>query len=70
MNECYRDFPTEILGNKKTDSSSEKVYYTVKKNDTLSGIAKRYGTTYQNLAKMNNIKNPDVIYVGQKIRVK
>ena len=45
-------------------------YYTVKKGDTLSAIAKKYGTTYQNLAKMNGIANPNKIYVGQKIRVK
>lgn len=43
------------------------VTYTVKKGDTLSGIAKKYGTTYQTLAKKNNIKNPNLIYVGQKI---
>jgi len=45
-------------------------YYTVKKGDTLSGIAKTYGTTYQNLAKINGIANPNKIYPGQKIRVK
>lgn len=45
-------------------------YYTVQSGDTLSGIAEKYGTTYQNLAKMNGIVNPNVIYPGQKIRVK
>lgn len=45
-------------------------YYTIKKGDTLSAIAKKYGTTYQNLAKMNGIANPNKIYAGQKIRVK
>lgn len=44
-----------------------QVVYTVKKGDTLSHIAKRYGTTYQYLAKINNIPNPNLIYVGQKI---
>lgn len=43
--------------------------YTVKKGDTLSGIAARYGTTYQYLAKINNISNPNLIYVGQKITI-
>lgn len=46
------------------------VYYVVKRGDTLSGIASRYGTTYQKLAQMNGISNPDRIYAGQKIRVK
>lgn len=45
-------------------------YYTVKKDDTLSSIAKRYGTTYQQLAKLNSITDPNVINIGQKIRVK
>lgn len=44
--------------------------YTVKKGDTLSGIANKYGTTYQKLAKDNNIKNPDLIYPDQKVEVK
>ena len=43
--------------------------YTVKKGDTLSAIAKQYGTTYQQLAKDNGISNPNLIYVGQKINI-
>lgn len=43
--------------------------YTVKKGDTLSAIAKRYGTTVQDIAKKNNIKNVNKIYVGQKLNV-
>lgn len=44
--------------------------YTVKKGDTLSGIAKKYGTTYQKIAKDNNIKDPNKIYVGQNLIIK
>jgi LysM repeat protein len=43
--------------------------YTVKSGDTLSGIALKYNTTYQKLAEYNNIANPSIIYVGQKIRI-
>ncbi len=49
---------------------SDKVYYTVKSGDTLSYIAYRYNTTVDKLVSLNNIKNRDLIYVGQKIRVK
>jgi LysM repeat protein len=35
----------------------------------LSGIARRYGTTYQKLASYNGIANPNLIYVGQKIKI-
>lgn len=43
--------------------------YTVKKGDTLYRIAAKYGTTYQAIAAYNGIKNPNVIRVGQKIKI-
>lgn len=43
------------------------VTYTVKKGDTLSAIAKKYNTTVKKLASLNNIKNVNKIYVGQKL---
>lgn len=46
------------------------VYYTVKRGDTLSSIASKYGTTYTYLARLNGIADPNRIYPGQKIRVK
>ena len=42
-----------------------QVTYTVKKGDTLSAIARKYGTTVTALAKLNNISNVNLIYVGQ-----
>lgn len=50
--------------------ASSKTYYTVKKGDTLSSIAKKYGTTVNQLASWNNIKNINLISIGQKLRVK
>ena len=47
----------------------QEAVYTVKKGDTLSGIAAKYGTTYQKLAKYNDIQNPNLIHVGQKIKI-
>ena len=43
--------------------------YTVKKGDTLSGIAAKYGTTYQKIAQDNGISNPNYIKVGQKLKI-
>lgn len=54
----------------KIDGSSSAKYYTVQAGDTLSGIAAKYGTTYQKLAQLNGIRNPNLIYAGQKLRVK
>lgn len=43
--------------------------YTVKAGDTLSEIAEDFGTTAQAIAEENGIKNPDKIYVGQKLTI-
>lgn len=43
--------------------------YTVQQGDVLWKIAEQYNTTYQELAKYNQIKNPDLIYVNQVIRI-
>lgn len=50
--------------------SSGAQYYTVKAGDCLSVIAQKYGTTVSQLQSWNGISNPDLIYAGQKIRVK
>lgn len=55
----------EILKPKET-----VITYTVKAGDTLSDIASKYGTTYQKIAKDNNIANPNKIYAGQKLIIK
>ena len=49
------------------NSTSKPKTYTIKRGDTLSGIAARYGTSWQSLQKKNNIKNPGLIYPGQRI---
>lgn len=46
------------------------INYRVKKGDTLAKIAKKYGTTVKKLAKDNKIKNPNLIYRGQLIKIK
>lgn len=43
--------------------------YTVQSGDTLSGIASKYGTTYQKLAQINGISNPNLIYPGQVLKI-
>ena len=43
--------------------------YTVKAGDTLSALAKRFNTTVDKLVKDNNIKNPNIIRVGQELKI-
>lgn len=45
------------------------VSHTVQQGDTLSSIARRYGTTWQAIANANGLQNPDQIYVGQKLTI-
>ena len=59
-----------IVNDKMAGKVVTPEYYTVKKGDTLSGIAKKYNTTVSKLAELNNIKNINKIYVGQTLRVK
>lgn len=43
--------------------------YTVQPGDTLSAIASAYGTSWQHLADINGIADPNLIYPGQTLRV-
>ena len=45
------------------------IVYTVASGDVLSGIAPRFGVTVAQIQQWNNIKNPDVISVGQKFTI-
>ncbi len=80
MNIAYRDYPAIIKkaglnGFDREELTSRadperKVVYTVKKGDTLWEIAKKYNTTVEKLAKDNGIKNPNLIYPGQRLVIK
>ena len=52
----------------KTGGGSAKTY-TVVKGDTLSKIAKKYGTTVDTLVNLNGIKNKKLINIGQVIKL-
>lgn len=49
--------------------STNTDFIIVKRGDTLSQIATKYNTSYQYLAKINNIANPNLIFVGQRIYI-
>lgn len=60
----YLVIPTTSNANVSTATT-----YTVKNGDTLSGIANKFGTTYQKLAEINGISNPNKIYAGQVLKI-
>lgn len=43
--------------------------YTVVNGDTLSGIASKFGTTYQKIAEYNGLENPNLIFSGQILKI-
>ena len=43
--------------------------YTVVKGDTLSAIGKRFGVKWRDIAELNDIKNPDLIFPGQVFKI-
>lgn len=63
-------YPGQVLKINGGSSSSSAEYYTVQKGDNLSKIASKYGTTVNQLVSWNNISNPNLIYPGQKLRVR
>ena len=60
----------EVQNKINSSSGGNAQYYTIKSGDTLSGIAAKYGTTVSQLQTWNGITNPNLIYAGNKIRVK
>lgn len=76
MNICYREDLRCQVGVKaeKNPKPSRKpgksgTTYTVKKGDTLSEIAQKNNTTVKALQNLNNIKDANKIYVGQKLKI-
>lgn len=54
----------------KAEPAEKVITYIVKKGDTLYDIARRYGVSIVDIAKDNNIRNVNLIYVSQKLRIK
>lgn len=66
-------YPGQILklyssGNTPSNDSFTGTY-VVNPNDTLSEIASLFGTTYEHLAELNSISDPNLIYPGQVLKI-
>lgn len=58
----------EIVQTTNTATPTASIH-VVQSGETLSGIASKYGTTYQSLASLNGLSNPNYIYAGQQLKV-
>lgn len=64
-NNCLE--PIDYIDNFKHDDKTKGVTYVVKRGDTLSKIADQHGATVDELVKINNIKNANLIHPGQEL---
>ena len=69
--EIFLDETSEVpvIENPTGTINTETITYTVQRGDTLWAIARRYGTTSGEIAEINNISNPNLIYPGQELRI-
>lgn len=65
----YWIYPGQKLTIPGGSGASAGQTYTVRSGDTLSEIAADHGTSYQRLAQLNGISNPNLIYPGQTLRI-
>lgn len=60
---------TNSSQNQTVTNPSVNQTYVVQRGDTLSRIALRFGTTVQKLVNLNDIRNPNLIFVGQVLKI-
>lgn len=63
------EIPRNDNPNEDKSSNTRTVTYTVQSGDTLWQIANKYGTTVQEIANINRIANPNLIYPGQVLQI-
>ncbi len=56
----------EIKGN---EYETNHIIYTVRRGNTLTYIANRFGVTIQSIVQLNGIRNPNLIFTGERLRI-
>lgn len=74
LNTSFKDYPSimktkKLNGFNNANNATSKTYI-IQPGDTLSGIAKKFNTTVEKIAKDNNIKDINKIYAGQSLIIK
>jgi LysM repeat protein len=63
------DEPSAPAPAQPSGGEANTIWHTVQQGETLSSIARRYGTTWQKVAQANGLVNPNQIYAGQKLKI-
>jgi len=64
-----RDYATLAADHKRSKQRRLYVEHRVQRGQTLSGIAKRYGTTINAIQRRNNLRNPSQVRAGQVLLI-
>ncbi len=67
LNDPNTIFVGQVL---RIPQSTRPLWYVVRYGDSLYTIAKRFFTTVDNIVELNSLANPDVIYPGDRIRIR
>ena len=69
--EIFLDESTQVpqIENPTEITNTQTISYTVQRGDTLFAIARRYGTTVDEIANINSIANPNLIYPGEVLKI-
>ena len=64
-----KDWIVDVIQNKdeKKEKRASVIIYVINKGDTLWELAKKFDTTMDELIRINDIENPDVLNIGQRI---
>jgi LysM repeat protein len=66
---CTSGFLLAAFPTQEVQAQNVEHIYIVQPGETLGAIAARYGITYQQLARHNGISNPNLVRVGQRLRI-
>ena len=67
--DTFRQYVAAKLGREAEPDIPEYIEYTLRSGDTLSGIGARFDIEWRQLVKLNGIADPNLIYVGQVIKI-
>jgi hypothetical protein len=68
INPVFAAYNPAVVNAQAAPAAAETIY-VVQRGDTLYSLARRFGTTVDALMQLNNIANPNQIYVGQRLRI-